>query len=36
MYASTEELVALCEEVGRHGGYYSPHHRSYGAGALEA
>ncbi|WP_158893255.1 N-acyl-D-amino-acid deacylase family protein [Amycolatopsis anabasis] len=36
MYADTEELVALCEVVGAHGGYYSPHHRSYGAGALEA
>jgi N-acyl-D-amino-acid deacylase len=36
MYASTDELVALCEVVGRLGGYYSPHHRSYGAGALEA
>ncbi|TDV55266.1 N-acyl-D-amino-acid deacylase family protein [Actinophytocola oryzae] len=36
MYASTEELVALCEVVGAGGGYYSPHHRSYGAGALEA
>jgi N-acyl-D-amino-acid deacylase len=36
MYASTAELVALCEVVGTGGGYYSPHHRSYGAGALEA
>lgn len=36
MYASTDELVALCEVVGRHGGYYSPHHRGYGAGALAA
>ncbi|WP_435155513.1 N-acyl-D-amino-acid deacylase family protein [Amycolatopsis sacchari] len=36
MYASTDELVALCEVVGELGGYYSPHHRSYGAGALEA
>ncbi|MDI5976354.1 N-acyl-D-amino-acid deacylase family protein [Amycolatopsis magusensis] len=36
MYASTEELVDLCAVVGAHGGYYSPHHRSYGAGALEA
>ena len=26
----------LCAVVGAHGGYYSPHHRSYGAGALEA
>ncbi|RZS43560.1 N-acyl-D-amino-acid deacylase [Herbihabitans rhizosphaerae] len=36
MYANTDELVALCEVVGAGGGYYSPHHRSYGAGALEA
>lgn len=36
MYASTDELVALCEVVAAGGGYYSPHHRSYGAGALEA
>jgi N-acyl-D-amino-acid deacylase len=36
MYASTSELVRLCRVTGRHGGYYSPHHRSYGAGALEA
>jgi N-acyl-D-amino-acid deacylase len=36
MYADTEELVALCAVVAEHGGYYSPHHRSYGAGALAA
>jgi len=36
MYADTEELVALCAIVAERGGYYSPHHRSYGAGALEA
>ncbi|GAB3474972.1 N-acyl-D-amino-acid deacylase family protein [Amycolatopsis cihanbeyliensis] len=36
MYADTEELVALCEVVGAAGGYHCPHHRSYGAGALEA
>lgn len=36
MFASTDELVALCEVVAAHGGYYSPHHRSYGAGALQA
>ncbi|WNV89457.1 D-aminoacylase [Umezawaea sp. Da 62-37] len=36
MYASTAELVRLCEVTGSLGGYYSPHHRSYGAGALEA
>jgi N-acyl-D-amino-acid deacylase len=36
MYATTDELVALCEVVAAGGGYYSPHHRSYGAGALDA
>jgi N-acyl-D-amino-acid deacylase len=36
MYADTAELVALCEVVAEYGGYYSPHHRSYGAGALAA
>lgn len=36
MYASTAELAALCEIVGARGGFYSPHHRSYGAGAVEA
>jgi N-acyl-D-amino-acid deacylase len=36
MYAETSELVALCEVVGELGGFYSPHHRSYGKDALEA
>jgi N-acyl-D-amino-acid deacylase len=36
MYADTEELVELCRVVADYGGYYSPHHRSYGAGAIEA
>ncbi|WP_309116110.1 D-aminoacylase [Saccharothrix sp.] len=36
MYADDAELKALCRVVGELGGYYSPHHRSYGAGALEA
>ncbi len=36
MYADTEELVELCRVVAGLGGYYSPHHRSYGAGALAA
>ncbi|WP_347039006.1 amidohydrolase family protein [Glutamicibacter halophytocola] len=36
MYASTAELGELCAEVGAHGGFYDPHHRSYGKGALEA
>jgi N-acyl-D-amino-acid deacylase len=34
MYADTDELVALCAVVAEHGGFYAPHHRSYGAGAL--
>lgn len=36
MFASTDELVALCRVVASYGGYYSPHQRSYGAGAIEA
>ncbi|MEU5433722.1 D-aminoacylase [Streptomyces sp. NPDC020719] len=36
MYAPDAELAELCEVVARYGGYYCPHHRSYGAGALEA
>ncbi|WP_051716930.1 N-acyl-D-amino-acid deacylase family protein [Streptomyces megasporus] len=36
MYASDAELVELCRVVAAHGGYHCPHHRSYGAGALEA
>jgi N-acyl-D-amino-acid deacylase len=36
MYADTAELVELCRVVAAYGGYYSPHHRSYGAGTLEA
>ncbi|MGW2593292.1 N-acyl-D-amino-acid deacylase family protein [Streptomyces sp. NPDC001515] len=36
MYADDAELTALCRVVASYGGYYCPHHRSYGAGALEA
>nr|WP_067490364.1 D-aminoacylase [Actinomadura hibisca] len=36
MYADDAELTALCEVVASSGGFYAPHHRSYGAGALEA
>ncbi|MEV7725653.1 D-aminoacylase [Streptomyces sp. NPDC087917] len=36
MYASGSELAELCRVVARHGGYYCPHHRSYGRGALAA
>jgi N-acyl-D-amino-acid deacylase len=31
-YADMEELVALCQVVAAHGGYFAPHMRSYGAG----
>ncbi|MBV2356492.1 D-aminoacylase [Streptomyces sp. J2-1] len=36
MYAPDTELTELCRVVAEFGGYYCPHHRSYGAGALEA
>ncbi|KDQ69201.1 D-aminoacylase [Streptomyces halstedii] len=36
MYASGSELTELCRVVARYDGYYCPHHRSYGAGALAA
>ncbi|MGX1975205.1 N-acyl-D-amino-acid deacylase family protein [Streptomyces kronopolitis] len=36
MYAGDAELTELCRVVADHGGYYCPHHRSYGAGALDA
>jgi N-acyl-D-amino-acid deacylase len=36
MYASDAELTELCRTVAAYGGYYCPHHRSYGKGALQA
>ncbi|MDX3691078.1 D-aminoacylase [Streptomyces europaeiscabiei] len=36
MYAENTELTELCRVVASYGGYYCPHHRSYGAGALQA
>ncbi|MEU0281280.1 D-aminoacylase [Streptomyces sp. NPDC006195] len=36
MYANDSELAELCRVVARYDGYYCPHHRSYGAGALRA
>ncbi|KOX19777.1 N-acyl-D-amino acid deacylase [Streptomyces sp. NRRL F-6491] len=36
MYAPDAELTELCRVVAEYGGYYCPHHRSYGAGALDA
>lgn len=35
MYAETRELVELCKVVAGYGGYFGPHQRSYGAGAME-
>jgi N-acyl-D-amino-acid deacylase len=35
MYAATAELVELCRVVASYGGYFGPHQRSYGAGAME-
>lgn len=35
MYAKTDELVELCKVVASYGGYFGPHQRSYGAGAME-
>lgn len=36
MYASTAELEALCQVVAEQGGYWAPHTRGYGRGALAA
>ncbi|MFE2931720.1 amidohydrolase family protein [Streptomyces sp. NPDC059278] len=36
MYANDAELTELCRVVAEYDGYYCPHHRSYGAGALGA
>ena len=33
-FADDDELVALCEAIRPFGGFYQPHHRNYGAGAL--
>ena len=35
-YADDDELVALCEVVAQHGGYYCPHHRNYGSTVVES
>ncbi len=35
-FADAGELIALCEVVGRHGGYFAPHLRNYGAEMEEA
>lgn len=36
MYADNGELAALCRTVAEMGGFFAPHHRSYGKGALGA
>src|SRR4051794_1169917 len=36
MYAATDELVELCRVVASYQGFLATHHRSYGAGALDA
>ena len=36
MHAQADEMVALCEEVAACGGFFAPHHRSYGKHALAA
>ncbi|PRA81854.1 family 20 glycosylhydrolase [Microbacterium sp. MYb66] len=36
MYADVAELEALCRVVAERGGYWAPHTRSYGGGALDA
>ncbi|HEX4360281.1 MAG TPA: D-aminoacylase [Pseudonocardia sp.] len=36
MYAGSAELLALCTVLGELGGFFAPHHRSYGKGALDA
>ncbi|MCK8466778.1 family 20 glycosylhydrolase [Microbacterium sp. KSW4-16] len=36
MYADVAELETLCRVVAERGGYWAPHTRSYGGGALEA
>ncbi|MFS0911659.1 family 20 glycosylhydrolase [Microbacterium sp. 179-I 3D2 NHS] len=36
MYADADELAALCRVVAERGGYWAPHTRSYGGGALDA
>jgi N-acyl-D-amino-acid deacylase len=36
VYSDDDELVELCRPLVEWGGHYQPHHRNYGAGALEA
>jgi N-acyl-D-amino-acid deacylase len=36
MYSDDDEIVELCRVLRPFGGYWQPHHRNYGAGALQA
>lgn len=36
MFATDDELIALCRIVKTHGGVFVPHHRNYGGGAIDA
>ena len=36
MFASDDEIAELCKVVANYGGYYCPHTRSYGKGALKS
>jgi N-acyl-D-amino-acid deacylase len=36
MFADDAELTQLCRVVKQYGGYFCPHHRSYGKGAIQA
>jgi N-acyl-D-amino-acid deacylase len=36
MFADDAELTQLCRIVKQYGGYFCPHHRSYGKGAIQA
>ncbi|RYP41924.1 hypothetical protein DL767_000661 [Monosporascus sp. MG133] len=36
MFADDAELAQLCQVVKQYGGYFAPHHRSYGKGAMQA
>ena len=36
MYSDTNELIELCKTVGEFGGFFAPHHRSYGAKIFDA
>lgn len=35
MYATDDEIIALCRVIRPYGGYYCPHHRNYGMRAIK-